>query len=134
METGTDHTIPIHSHLWGRGNTGTVLKDIHMETGTDHIPPIHSICRDVGTRGQYSMIYTYSDRPYYPYTFISIFLYINMYIYVETGCIYWKAIISCSLTWSSCRHSVLIGRFGLRSFRYFAIKKTLKRIWIFDSF
>ena len=99
-----------------------------MEIGTYNTTPYTLICGDVGTRGQYYRIYTYGDRdrPYHPYTLSFVLargqysgIYIHMsigadhtthihtdliyivvykHVHVETGCIYRKAIISCSLT------------------------------------
>ena len=61
VETGTDTPTPILSFLgtWGHGDS--TLRYIHTETGTD-TPPIYTlISGDVGTRGQFSRIYTYGD-------------------------------------------------------------------------
>ena len=110
---------------WGHGDTS--LGYIDVETGTD-TPPLYTlIFGDVGTRGQLPRIYTYGDRDiqYHPihshlcwhgdstlgYIHMSIgadhtthihpdLIYIVVYkhVHVETGCIYRKAIISCSLT------------------------------------
>ena len=98
-----------------------------MEIGTYNTTPYTLICGDVWTRGQYYRIYTYGDRdrPYHPYTLSFVLTgdstlgYIHMsigadhtthihsdlihivvykHVHVETGCIYRKAIIWCSLT------------------------------------
>ena len=54
------HTNPIHSHFWGHGDS--TLRYIPTETGTDTTPLYTLISGDVGTRGQFSRIYTYGDR------------------------------------------------------------------------
>ena len=57
----TDHPYTL-SFLgtWGHGDSSFGYK--HMETGTD-TPPLYTlISGDVGTRGQYSRIYTYGDK------------------------------------------------------------------------
>ena len=69
METGTDHTTLIHSHLCWHGDS--TLGYIHMSIGADHTTHIHS---DL------------------------IYIVVYKHVHVETGCIYRKAIISCSLT------------------------------------
>ena len=59
METGTDHTTLIHSHLCWHGDS--TLRYIHMSIGADHTTHIHS-------------------------DLISIVVY--KHVHVEIGCIY----------------------------------------------
>ena len=93
MKTGTDHTTPIHSHIWGHVDTWTVLYFIYLrrqgqthqtntlsflgtcghgdssifyiptETGTDPTNPIHSHFWGLGDTSLYIDVETGTDTP-----------------------------------------------------------------------